>query len=297
MTVLAERVARRFLAFQLVSDERFRPPKEIVNAVDTGEIPPEALNVWKAVVEASSGSAIPLNYGAAYAYWRNKCLKNGIALPASLLKGGQGAEHGPWKIKTGDQIEEWVKATLKAKGLLDDVAKTAHDWEMEIVHLERMIQETQTKIEGRLRGSGPGARTPLEKSKADLEKYAKQMDDAKAELTRLVSETQRLSQVKNCSIELVKDLCFSAIVDRKNLDKVNLLAAFKKAMEILDKELSLSESMELAEKSAGILDTLGKALSKAWNWLVSVFESFFAWVGELRGDTDKLASIFDQAGA
>jgi hypothetical protein len=302
MPVIAEAVARRFLAFSVMSDERFRPPKEVVNAVDSGELPAEALNVWKAVVEGQSGGARALNYGAAYAYWRNKCLKNGIALPPSLQKGGQGATHGPWKIKTGDEIEEWVKQTLKSKGLLDDVAKTAHDWEMEIVHLERMLQETEAKIDGRLRGSGPGARTPLEKSKAELAKYAKQLDEAKAELDRLQKETSRYAKAQNCAIEFEKEFQFMMLVAAKDLDKKAVLESVKKAIERFEQGLDIPGAESPAHdiekyKNAGILDAIGGALSKAWNWLASTFDSLIDWFKDLGQDTDKISSMLDQAGA
>jgi len=307
MPVTPLNVARRFLSFALVSDERFRPPKEIVNAVDAGELPAEALNVWKAVVEKQTGGARPLDYGAAYSYWRNKCLKNGIALPSSLQSGGMGATHGPWKVKNGDEIEEWVKQTLKSKGLLDEVAKTAHDWEMEIVHLERMVQETNTKIEGRLRRSGPGARTPLEKSQAELAKFTKELDAAKAELGRLQEESLRYLKAQNCAIEFEKEFQFMMLLAAKDLDKKTVLESVKKALarfeaEIWEEPMEFSPEMEAelqdySPKNAGILDDVGGALKKAWNWLSSTFSALIDWFADLGQDTDKISKMLDQAGA
>jgi len=302
MPVIPESVARRFLAFSVLSDERFRPPKEIVNAVDSGEIPAEALNVWKAVVEFQTQGARPLVYGAAYEYWRRKCLKNGIALPASLLKGGKGATHGPWKVKNGDEIEEWVKQTLKSKGLMEEVAKTAHDWSMEIVHLERMIQETNAKIEGRLRGSGPGARTPLEKSKADLGKFGDELAAAKAEFARLTEESSRYMKAQNCSIEFEKEFQFMMLVAAKDLDKKGVLESVKKAIERFEQGLDIPDAESPAHdvekyKNAGILDDIGGALKKAWSWLASSFESLIDWFQEIGEDTDKISKILTEAGA
>ena len=302
MPVIPESVARRFLAFSVLSDERFRPPKEIVNAVDSGEIPAEALNVWKAVVEFQTQGARPLEYGAAYKYWRNKCLKNGIALPASLLAGGKGATHGPWKVKNGDEIEEWVKQTLKSKGLMDEVAKTAHDWEMEIVHLERMIQETNAKIEGRLRGSGPGARTPLEKSKAEMAKYQKAIEDAVIELDRLKKESARYLKAQNCSIEFEKEFQFMMLIAAKDLDKKGVMESVKKAIERFEQGLDIPDAESPAHdvekyKNAGILDDIGGALKKAWDWLASSFQSLLDWFLDLGEDTDKISKMLDQAGA
>jgi len=303
MPVIAENVARRFLAVSVVADDRFRPPKEIVNAVDSGEIPAEALNVWKAVVESQTGGGRHLEggkaYAAAYEYWRNKCKKNGIALTPGLLKGGQGASHGPWKIKTGDQIEEWIKQTLKSKGLLDEVANTAHDWEMEIVHLERMIEETQQKIQGRLRGSGTGSRTPLEKSQSELAAFQKEMASAKDELARLVAETARYEKAQNFSIEFEKEFQFMMLVAAKDLDKKDVLASVKKAIERFEQGLAIPDAESPAHdlKAAGVLDTLGDMATKAWNWVASTFDSLLSWFADLTQDTDKVSKMLDQAGA
>lgn len=298
-----EAVVRRFLAKTLqAEDERFRPPREIVNAVDAGELPVEALNVWKAVVEKQTEGARPLDVGAAYAYWRNKCLKNGIALPPGLQKGGEGATHGPWKIKTGDEIEEWVKQTLRSKGLLNEVGKSVHDWQMEITHLERMVAEAQTKIEGRLRGSGPGAKTPLEKSQAELTKYSKELATAKGELIRLQEEAARYEKAKNCAIEFEKEFQFMMLLAAKDLDKASVLESVKKAIARFEQGLEIPDAQSPSHdvdryRQAGLWDSVSDAAKKAWAWLASTFGALIEWFQDLGADTDKLANLLDQAGA
>lgn len=309
MPVIAEDVARRFLARSVLSDAAFQPPKEIVNAVDSGQLPPEALNVWKAVVREKEKGSRPVGYDAFRVYWANKCKANGIALPAEFdyssskpVGGGQGASQGSWKIKTGDEIEEWVKQTLKSKGLMVEVGKSCHDWQMEIVHLERMIRETNEKIEGRLRGSGKGARTPLERSQAELADFSKQLTEAKSELERLSKEVARYPQAKNYSIEFEKEFQFMMLVAAKDLDKKDVLASVKKAIERFEQGLAIPDAQSPAHdvdryKNAGILDAIGGALSKAWNWLTSTFKSLIEWFKDLGQDTNKIQSMLDQAGA
>ena len=182
------------------------------------------------------------------------------------------------------------------------MAKTAHDWEMEITHLERMLQETEAKIEGRLRGSGPGARTPLEKSKTELVKYAKQMADAKAELARLQTETARYSKAQNCAIEFEKEFQFMMLVAAKDLDKKGVLESVKKAIERFEQGLAIpdaeSPSHDIEKyKNAGILDAIGGALTKAWDWLSNTFDALIEWFKDLGQDTDKVSKMLDQAGA
>lgn len=301
MAFIAEKVAARYMARVVNADMRFAPPREIVNGVELGELPVEVLAVWKACVESNTKAGRQLPEYGIRKYWVAKCLKNGIALPMKYQKGGLGATHGHWKNKSLDQIEEFCKQSLISKGLLDETRRTAFDVQMEITHFERMLGEAKQKIEGRLRGSGKGARTPLEQSQAEVEKFEKIIAERKQEIVRFQEEAARYAKAKSDAIAFEKDF-------QHLLQEAARTLGDKKVFELAQKALqNFTENVELEgpeivqdlgwDRQAGVLDTLGGLLKKAWDWVTSALQSVVNWFEDLAHDTDQIASMMDEAGA
>jgi len=139
MPVLA-RVTQRVPVMQ------YRPPKWIAAAVNDGKLDPKVLLIWKYVVDKLGLHYDDKRaYGAAIAYWRNKCKKEGIDLGGYATGGGGAGATSGFLVKGGDQIEDWVRARLKSEGLIDDVGVSAEQAEMGIDSLQRRIAETRRR--------------------------------------------------------------------------------------------------------------------------------------------------------
>lgn len=304
-----QRVVRRFLARSVQSDAAFQPPLWMVNAVDEGKMPVEALNVWKAVVQkiASEGHWDPKRgYGAALSYWRNKCPKNGIAIPPEFLKGGGGeGAQGKWRAKSGDEVEAWVKETLKSAGLLDETQKTAHDWEMEITSLERLVGEAQGKIETHTKGIAEGNRVNqrvkwLESAKKELEAQSKALADAKKALDEFNATAARYATHKTPIIEFEKEFQFMLLLAAKDFEKKDVLASVASALKRFEDGLAIPDAGPADDpakyqgyKSAG----LGDMLTKAWSFLVGAWHKFTNWLEDFVSDTKKIDGLLTEAGA
>ena len=325
MATAAASVVRRFLAKSVWAAEQFRPPLPVVNAVDEGKLDPHVLLYWKAVVEtiwskaqergrpAPVGSAL---YAAAVEYWRNKCAANGYPLPKEYLEGlgGPGAE-GPWKIKTGDQVEDWVKQTLLSQNLISTLEKTAAEWEMEITSLTAYLDDAQDRAskhkENLAKAKSPAGVAQKQKwldgALKDIEKFTGELKTAKEKLGELTAAAQKKSQAQNFSIEFEKEFQFLMMVAKKDLDKKAVLESVKKAIERFEAGLDIPDAQSPAHdigryegpsgKTAGILDTIAKGLVKAWEYLKGAFDYFTDWVAGLVGTTQKIDQMLKQAGA
>lgn len=287
---LAQRIARRY-SLTILSDDRFRPPKWLLAGVEAGEIPTKGLAVWKYVVESLGPK---FNYGGATVYWRNKCKKEGIVLQPKHLTSGEGAEFGPFKVKTGDQIEEWVKERLKSEGLYQEGVKTAAEWELEIGHLQRMIDDAQTRIQTHVKGLEEGTRVKqrekwLAEAKGDLEKAEKAMEEAKKAVGEFKTETARHETVVAPAIDFEK--AFQQVLQAATLDlsKREVLAQARAALAAFEKEMMASTQ----PRTAGILDTLWSAVERAWNWVVSTFHEISEWASDLMSDTKRIGKLLD----
>lgn len=322
MSITPSLVVSRYLkkaAFSLVSDDRFRPPAAIVSAVERSELPPEVLNVWKYVVGRMGDH---FNYGAALKHWRNKCNKMGgaLTLPQKFVEGlgGEGAE-GAFSVKTGEQIEDWVKETLKSKGLIAEVGNSAHDWELEIGHFEREVAEAQDKIDLHLRvlaqGKDDAGRTLkekgiaqrqkwLEEAKSTLDANQKELDKCKAALDELRATMARYDEHKSPTIEFEKEFQFMLLLAAKDFDQKTILEAvgkavkrFQEGLDIPDTRVQPDMSRYTGYKEAGLLDFLSGALAKAWEFLKSAWAGFTDWISDIKKDTAKLDALLTKAGA
>lgn len=316
MTIVADNILRRFLAKNVLSDDRFRPPLSVVNAVDEGKLDAHVLLFWKDVVEKISASpqgwkGSP-SYGAAISYWRNKCAKNGYPLPKEYLEGqlgGEGAQ-GRWKLKPGDQVEEWVRQTLYSQGLIATLHKTVAEWQMEIVHLERELQEAGARVEKHKAGLST-AKSPagvaqkqkwLDGAQKDVEKFGAELDNAQKKLKELVAAADKKPEAANYSIEFEKEFQFMMLVAQKDLDKKGVLESVKKAVERFEQGLAIPDADPIAHdidryKNAGMFDFITKPLAKAWEYLKGAFDFFRDWISGIGDTTQKIDQMLKQAGA
>jgi hypothetical protein len=304
MPVAPAKIVHRYLAARSAHDDaRFQPPKWLVAAVDSGEIQVECLNVWKYVTDQLGNH---FDYGAAVKYWRNKCLKMGYAIPEKFIEGGGGeGAAGPWRVKTGDQIEEWVKATLKSHGLLADVGRSVHDWQMEIGSLEREVAEAQGRVDKHLAAMAGGKvnaqrKKWLDSAQADLIRFSKQLSEANDEMQKLVKTAARYEKHKSPTLEFEKEFQFMMLVASKDFDKKQILEAVSKAIERFETGMEIPDAgpgddsaRYQGYKAAGIGDLLDKAI----NWLKSAWALFTGWIADLAGTTKKLDKMLSEAGA
>lgn len=299
--VLARYLGRK-AGFDVLSDERFRPPKWLVNSVTpveeggAGDMPIEALNVWKYTVTKLDQH---FSYPAALQYWRNKCNKMGYTVPAKYMEGGGGeGASGPWRVKTGDQIEEWVKATLRSKGLLAEVGQTVHDWQMEINSIERHLEEAQGKVDMHLAGIAEGNRVKqrqgwLEKAKKDFDKYQSEMDRAQKEMAKLLETVERYHEHTAPTLAFEQQFQFMMELMLKEFKKEQVVASVQKALDRFEQGLEI----EGLEKTAGLMDAISGALSKAWDFVKSAWANFMGWLDGVQDNTKELDKLLDSAGA
>jgi hypothetical protein len=203
-------VVRRYLAVRGLAPRkasRYTPPRGIVNGVETGELPPEVLDYWSYVVEAYGPHWDPKNgrcWAAAVQHWRNKCRKMGIVLPGNYQEGKEddpGKLGGPggagrWATTPGEQIEEWVKANMKSRSLIDETGRTIDEWRAWVAHYEQAAAKTQELIdkhllamkdvEDKLRAKAEEMAAKLKKKgkDADLEKILSDLKDKSAGLAQ-----------------------------------------------------------------------------------------------------------------
>ncbi len=308
-------VLRRFLARRLVADERFRPPKSIVNAVETGVLDSHVLLFWKDVVEkisAGPGGWKDSSYGAAISYWRNKCAKNGYPLPREYMEGlgGKGSQ-GRWSIKTGDDIEDWVKQTMMSQGLIASLTKTAAEWEMEIAHLERLLEDAKGRVEKHQAGLAKAKSMKgvaqkqkwLDEAMGDVDKFDKEMAKAREQLKAMTAATEKKAKAESYAIDFEKEFQFMLEVAAKDLGKPTVLDSMKKAIERFEKGLEIPGPYQepivkpLAERSAGIGDWISGFLLKAWEYLKGAFDFFRDWIGDIEKATKDIEGVLKEAGA
>lgn len=325
MGTAASNVVRRYLARSLWAAEQFRPPAAVVNAVDEGKLDPHVLLYWKAVVETiwskarergQSAPTGPALYGAAVAYWRNKCAANGHPLPKEYLEGlgGKGAE-GPWAIKTGDQVEDWVKQTMLSQGLISTLEKTAAEWEMEITSLTEHLTDAKDRAakhkENLAKAKSPAGVAQKQKwldgAMADIATFSRDLTNAREKLQALAEAAKKKSGAQNYSIEFEKEFQFLMLVAQKDLDKKAVLDSVKKAIERFEQGLDIPDAESPAHdigryegpsgKTAGVLDFLAKGLAKAWEYLKGAFDYFMDWIAGVDVTTKKIDQMLKQAGA
>jgi len=312
-----EQITHRVASRYIDADSRYRPPKWLVNAVDSGELPTKALLIWKYTVERLGAK---FSFPAGVAYWRNKTRKEGIELPEKFLKGGKGAEFGPWKIKTGDQIEDWVKERLKSEGLVSDVARTASEWALEINHLEQAVADAQEKITKHEAGLAKGNRVKqrikwLETAKSDLNSAAKELTKAKLAVAKLSETAQRHETHKAPTVEFEKQFQFALGMAMKDLEKADIIAAARAAIAKFEGQVEEAVGATVAEAAepegeeeipptmrtrymtASFVDDLWGGVKKVWSVVKGAFGALADWTKDLLGVQKKLDKMLTQAGA
>ena len=325
MQTAAKNIVSRFLARTVVADERWQPPRSVVNAVDEGKLDPHVLLFWKQVVEillrtdAEKGKArktSPEVYKAATAYWRNKCAKEGYPLPNEYLEGmgGEGST-GRWKVAPGDQIEEWVKMTLLSQKLVDTVEASTEDLVAEISYLQTMLEDASERVTKHEAGlskaksdKGVSQRMKwLAGAKADVIQFTKDLAQNKEKLQKLTETVKKKDNTAVYAIEFEKEFQFMMLVAQKDLDKKVVLDSVKKAIERFEAGLAIPDAESPAHdvgryegpsgKTAGVLDFLSGALTKAWEHLKGAFDFFTAWIDGIVGTTKKIDKLLTDAGA
>jgi hypothetical protein len=317
MNQAASNVVRRFLARNFLADDRFRPPKSVVNAVETGKLDSHVLLFWKDVVEKISatpqgwkGSA---SYSAAVAYWRSKCAKNGYPLPREYMEGlgGKGSQ-GRWSVKAGDEIEEWVKQTMHSQGLIGTLVKTAAEVEMEVSHTKRLLDDAQARVEKHVAGLGT-AKTQkgvaqkqkwLDEAMTEVGNFEAQLEKSIEQVKALKNAAVKKDETENYSIEFEKEFQFRLTVAAKTLDKKSVIDAVHKAIERFEKGLEVpgpytgpEDEPTWEAKTAGITDYISGFLIKAWNYLKGAFDLFTDWMMGLKDDTKSIEALLKEAGA
>ena len=272
----------------VVSDDRYRPPKNIVNGVSTGELPVEVLSIWKYTVNRlSKGAGSRTNFGAAVAYWRNKCAKEGIELPAAYLKGGKGSSHGEWKVKTGDDIEVWVKERLESAGLASSTQMTAAEWELEISHLQSGVDDAKDRIAKHEKGLAEGNRVKqrtqwLAEAKRDLEGAGKDLEKARAAVEGLQETIEKHEDVEVASIDFEKQFQLMLNQATNDLSKRDVLQKAMAALYKFEQEMN-NPKFASEEKQADAAD-LWKMVQRGWDGLWKRVMSAFAAVEDWASD-------------
>lgn len=309
-------IVRRFLARDMLADDRFQPPLPLVNAVDTGVLDTKCLLLWKVCADnllSGLHGKPPANrqdfFRACTEYFRNKCAKENVALPKEFatkgMFGGPGSE-GKWSRRPGDQVEDWVKQRLLSEGLISSLGKSAAEWEIDIRSLTDYVKDAQSKIDKHTEGMAH-AKSPagvaqrkkwLEGAMRDFDEFSKQRAKAEAGLKAVVEAANKGRDVENYSIEFEKEFQFMMNQALRELDKKHILDSVKKAMERFENGLAMPEANwgpEGAPKTAGLLDEVGAVLTKAWNHLKGAFEMFIDWAAGLDKDAKDIEDLIKSA--
>lgn len=312
MMTASSNVVRRFLARNFLADDKFRPPKSVVNGVETGKLDSHVLLFWKDVVEQIAASpqgwkGSP-SYGAAISYWRNKCAKNGYPLPREYIEGlGGPGSQGRWSVKTGDEIEEWVKQTMMSQSLVGEVQKTTAEVEMEIQHLERLLADAKARTEKHSAGlqkakSQKGVAQKqkwLDEAMTEIVKFTKELEKAKEALGAAGEAAAKKAKAETYAIEFEKEFQFMLMVAAKDLGNKTVLDSVQKAIARFEKGLEIPGPYvePQTERTAGVFDYLSGFLVKSWEYLKGAFDFFVDWVGDLTKATKDIEKLLKEAGA
>lgn len=293
--LIAKRVAGRYVR----ADDRFMPPAYMVSGVEQGELPAQALIAWKQVVESIVGKCPSIDrtevYKAGTAYWRNKCQKMGISLPAEYLGAG-GASSGVFKDKSGTQIEDWVKTRLASERLIDQAVKTAEEWEVEILHVQRAIDDCAARVKKQEQAiaADPESRRKqrdkwLADAKEGLVDAEKSLGLARKALAAMKDQVERHVDVVVPLIDFEQQ--FQRVLQSATLDlsRRDVLAQARAALAKFESEM-LGQA-----RTAGVLDSIWGLAERAWGWVVRAFGAVSDWVSDLNGSVDRLERLLDDA--
>jgi chromosome segregation ATPase len=282
------RVARRFLE----ADARYRPPQWILQMVDAGELPDEALLNWKYVVEKLGSK---FNYGGGIAYWRNKCMKQGMDVSEAAKE--KAATFGPFKIKHGDDIDEWVKERLKSAGLVSDVMKTAAEWKLEIEHFERELQDASDRIAKHEKGIEEGSK--VKQREKWLAGAQRDFDAAQKELKKAAEAIDGLEDVVEKHEKVVAPVPdferqFQQLLQQATMDlsKREVLAQAKRALENFESEM-MNPKMASSKQAFELWDILKRTWDKLLKAVKHAFDVIADWTADLLSDTKQLNKLLE----
>jgi hypothetical protein len=287
--LLIDRIAARFFE----ADNRFQPPKQIVNGVEIGALDPKVLMIWKYVVEQMGGK---FNFGGATTYWRNKCHKEGLVLPPEYLEAGKGAEFGSFKIMAGDQIEEWVKERLKSAGLLDSARRTVAEWELEISHLQGVVKDAQERIEKHQAGLAEGNRVNqrqkwLAEAQRDLASAAKDLDAAQEALKDLREAAEKHVDAQAPVMSFEQQFQTLLNVAMNDMSRKEVLARAKAALAQFEQQMNAAGARTAG--ASDLVDSVVSGLSRLWQRVVGCFTAIRNWADDLFHSASRLEKLFD----
>jgi len=307
MNPSVERIVSRFLAFRFGAEE-YRPPKWVPAAIEEGKLDARVLVVWKYVVKNLTAHGQHFEYGAGIKYWRNKCAKLGYIIPEEYLTGGGGeGGTGRFRQKNGDEIEEWVRECLKNRDLIDSSKSKEVEIRMEIGHVERLLNESKSKLEEHLAKIGLESgkksdqrRKWIEGAQSKVTDFSKQITDLEKALAAVMDEIVRYDSHKAPVIAFEK--AFRALIEDaiRSLDKKDIVGAVEKGLSDFDKSLDVADvggEREASGRQAGILDSIGGLVSKTWNFLTNAWSNFTGWISDLFQDSKEIGKILDEANA
>jgi len=245
--------------------------------VDIGEIDAKALQIWSMVVDKLGRPGQRLNYGAATAYFRNKCAKMGVVLPAKYLMSGAGAETGRFRIMDGDQIEDWVKERMKSAGLLENAQQVIEAQKAEVAAV-------QTTLEDLLRDSvkaEPKKRGPQKKKLEEAEKQVAAASEALVALEKAVEQHEDVDAPVISFEQQFQLLLHQAMND---LSRKQVLAQAKAVLAQFEAGMNV--------KQAGVLDSAGEWLEKLWGKAMSAFAAVKGWASNLLHSATEINKLF-----
>lgn len=273
--MLASNVRTRFARFLVQADDRFRPPKTIVNGVKKGEIDVHVLQIWGMVVDKLGTPGQKLNYGGAVKYFQNKCAKMGYPLPPKYIGAGQGATHGVFKIKDGDQIEDWVKERLKSAGLLEDAKK-------EVQEQKEQVAAVQMTLEDLLKAS---VKEDKERQK-QLKQAEKDVAAAAQAIEALEKAVEKHEDVDVPVISFEQQFQLLLHQAMNDLSRKEVLAQAKAVLAKFEFE------MKAPVRMAGVLDQAGKMVGKLWDKVVAIFSAVRGWADDVQHSADTIDKLF-----
>lgn len=313
MSLVPADIVRRFLSrqagFGLLAETK-AVPASIAKAVDTylklkkqgvppdqmpeNALPPEVLIVWQYVVDHQGPH---FQYAGALKHWRNKCAKDGIPLTDAFVEGlgGKGSQ-GDFKTMTGEQVDDWVKATLKSEGMIDEAGQSALRWKLEIAHYQREVEEAQARVEKHMAALAAGKVTDqrkgwLEGAQADLATYSGELDRCKAALDEFTAAIDRHKDHHSPTVQFEREFQFMLQQAMLDFSKQDVLKAAQAAIE------RFNEGLEMPAMPGARMAGLGELLSKAWKWVSAKWAAFVDWFESLSDRTVKINDLLDRAGA
>jgi hypothetical protein len=277
------------------SDDGLRPPVWMVDAVSKNEMEPKVLNVWRYVVTSLGDH---FSDAAGLAYWRNKCGSMGLTIPSKYIGIMADASFGSsFEVYSGDEIEAWVRESLKSQGLLVEVGKSRHEWEMELHHIERKLQEAVEKIDTHEQGIKNKNRVQqrvkwLDDARKEFAKYTVLLNQAKQELEKFEQVVEQYEGNQNPTLEFEKEFQFLLKLAEKDFSKREILEAMKRAVTRFERGLDIPGEYPEPSKYEGYKKA--SLLSDLWGFLRSSFEKFFGWFAGLRQTTAKLDRLLSK---